>query len=144
MVGVEIDFVVTDSLKALELYEKIFDIERVEVSNLPKGENEVVFTLYGVRFHMLDENPQFGLTAPTPDKPNTIWFNILVPDIKETYSKAINAGCTEIQPLTEMSDYGVSNAIFTDPFGYMWMLHQIHKVVSHEERIKLWEEKKNQ
>ena len=42
MVGVEIDFVVTDSLKALELYEKIFDIERVEVSNLPKGENEVV------------------------------------------------------------------------------------------------------
>lgn len=33
MVGVEIDLVVTDSLKALELYEKIFEIERVEVSN---------------------------------------------------------------------------------------------------------------
>lgn len=42
MVGVEIDFVVSDSLKALELYEKIFDIERVEVSDLPRGENEVV------------------------------------------------------------------------------------------------------
>jgi len=53
--------IVADSLKALELYEKIFDIQRVEVSNLPKGENEVVFTLYGVRFHMLDENPEFGL-----------------------------------------------------------------------------------
>ena len=39
MVGVEIDFVVSDSLKALELYEKIFDIERVEVSDLPRGEN---------------------------------------------------------------------------------------------------------
>ena len=36
----------TDSLKALELYEKIFDIKRVEVSNFPKGENEVIFTLY--------------------------------------------------------------------------------------------------
>ena len=33
MVGVEIDMVVTDSLKALELYEKIFDIQRVEVSD---------------------------------------------------------------------------------------------------------------
>jgi len=43
MVGVEIDMVVTDSLKALELYEKIFDIERVEVTHFPKGENEVYF-----------------------------------------------------------------------------------------------------
>lgn len=141
MVGVEIDMVVTDSLKALSLYEKIFDIERVEVSNFPKGENEVVFTLYGVRFHMLDENPKFGLIAPDPDKPNTIWFNILVPDIKETFSKAISAGCTEVQPVTEIPDYGVSNAIFADVFGYQWMLHQIHKEVSYEEGIRLWEEK---
>ncbi|NLN41574.1 MAG: VOC family protein [Clostridiales bacterium] len=143
MVGVEIDMVVTDSLKALALYEKIFDIERVEVSNFPKGENEVVFTLYGVRFHMLDENPKFGLIAPDPDKPNTIWFNISVPDIKETFSKAISAGCTEVQPVTEMPDYGVSNAIFVDVFGYQWMLHQIHKEVSYEERIRLWEEKRD-
>jgi len=143
MVGVEIDMVVTDSLKALELYEKIFDIERVEVSDFPKGENEVVFTLYGVRFHMLDENPKFGLKAPDPDKPNTIWFNISVSDIKETFSKAISAGCTEVQPVTEIPDYGVSNAIFADVFGYQWMLHQIHKEVSHEERIRLWEEKRD-
>lgn len=45
---------------------------------------------------MLDENPKFGLIVPSPDKPNTIWFNILVPDIKETFSKAIGAGCTEV------------------------------------------------
>jgi len=37
MVGVEIDMIVTDSLKALDLYENIFEIERIEVSNLPKG-----------------------------------------------------------------------------------------------------------
>ena len=143
MVGVEIDMVVTDSLKALELYEKVFDVQRVEVTDFPKGENEVVFTLYEVRFHMLDENPKFQLHAPKPDHPITIWFNILVPDIKETFSKAIRAGCTEVQPLTEMPDYGLSNAIFCDPFGYQWMLHQIHKEVSFEERTKLWEEKRD-
>ena len=60
MTGVEIDMVVEDSLSALELYEKIFDVERVEVTTFPKGQNEAVFTLYGVRFHMLDENPDFG------------------------------------------------------------------------------------
>ncbi len=142
MVGVEIDMVVADSLKALELYEKIFDIERVEVSSFPKGENEVIFTLYGVRFHMLDENPAFQLKAPNPDEPKSIWFNILVSDIRETFKKAVGAGCTEVQPVTELPDYGVSNAIFSDAFGYVWMLHQMHKEVSYEERIRLWEEKR--
>lgn len=142
MVGVEIDMIVKDSLKALELYEKIFDIERIEVTNFPKGENEVIFSLYGTRFHMLDENPQFELIAPSPDQPQTIWFNITVPDIKETYSKAMDAGCTELQPVTELTDFGVSNAIFNDSFGYQWMLHQVHKVVSFEERMRLFEEKR--
>jgi PhnB protein len=139
MVGVEIDMVVTDCLKALELYEKIFDIERVEVTDFPKGENEVVLNLYGVRFHMLDENPKFSLNAPDPEVPKSIWFNVMVPDIKETFSKAIDEGCIEIQPVTELTDFGVSNAIFKDAFGYIWMLHQIHKIVSFEERIKLLE-----
>jgi len=39
-----------------------------------------------------------------------------------------------------MADYGVSNASFSDPFGYHWMLLQIHKEVSFEDRVKLWEE----
>ncbi len=142
MVGVEIDMVATESLKALELYEKIFEIERVEVTSLPKGENEVIFNLYGVRFHMLDENEAFGLKAPDPDHPNTIWFNVLVPDINETFKKAMDAGCTVMQPVTELPDYGVSNAMFTDQFGYLWMLQQMHKEVSLEERLELWEKEK--
>ncbi len=141
MIGTEIDFVVSDSLKALELYEKIFEIESVEVTDFPKGENEVVFSLYGVRFHMLDENPEFEMKAPNPGDPKPIWFNIMVPDIEETYAKSISVGCTEVQPVTEMKEMGVSNAIFIDPFGYLWMLHQVHKEVSFEERKKIWEER---
>lgn len=144
MVGVEVDFVVPDSLRALELYESIFDLVRVEVSALPRGQNEVIFTLYGVRFHLLDENPEFALKAPAPGDPKPIWFNILVPDIQETYAKALKAGCTEVQAVTEMPDYGVSNAIFSDPFGHVWMLHQMHRIVSHEERLRLWQERQGE
>ncbi|GEK58260.1 hypothetical protein MHA01_11650 [Marinococcus halophilus] len=73
MAGVEIDMVVTDSLKALELYKKIFEIETVEASDFPRGENEAIFTLYDVPFHLLDENPAFHLTAPHPGRPeNTL------------------------------------------------------------------------
>lgn len=137
--GAEIDMVVTDSLKALELYEKIFEIKRVEVSNFPQGQNEAVFTIYDMRIHMLDENPEFMLFAPKEGSPTSTWFNIAVPSIEETFDKAIEAGCTVVQDIVRMEDFGVSNAIFTDPFGYMWMLHQIHKIVSHEDRIELFE-----
>ncbi|AKL96526.1 hypothetical protein CACET_c30820 [Clostridium aceticum] len=142
MIGVEIDMVVSDSLKALKLYENIFDIEPIEVTSFPEGENEVIFSLYGVHFHMLDENPEFQMKAPTMDDPKSIWFNIMVPDIEETFSKAIKAGCKVIQAITEIPDYGVANAIFLDSFGYMWMVHQVYKKLSFEERTRLWEEKK--
>jgi PhnB protein len=115
MTGVEIDFVVTDSLGALALYEKIFEVQRVEVTSFPTGQNEAVFTIYGVRFHMLDENPAFQLIAPKPGVPQSMWLNVMVPDIKLVHQKALDAGCTQVQPVTEMADYGVSNALFADP-----------------------------
>ena len=138
MNGVEIDFVVPNSLAALELYEQIFEVERIEASDLPKGENEAVFSIYGTRFHILDENPEFQLFAPKSDHPTTMWMNVMVPDIHATYSRAIMAGCTKLQEVVELPNYGVSNASFVDPYGYQWMLHQVHRVVSHEDRIENW------
>lgn len=144
MVGVELDMVVPDSIKALELYERIFDIEREEVTDFSIGENEVIFTLYGVRFHLLDENPQFHLIAPKPEDPKTSWVNVTVPNIKDTYKQAMEAGCTEIQDVTEIPEIGLSNAIFTDPFGYVWMLHEVHREISKEEMMEFWEKHRKQ
>ena len=140
MTRVEIDFVVTDSLKALELYESIFEVQQVEATAYETGLNEVVFTMYGARFHMLDENPAYQLVAPKPGDPKPMWINVAVPDIKSTYGKAMAAGCDEIQPITEMEAFGVSNAMFTDPFGYVWMIQQIHREVSFEERCRIYDE----
>ena len=135
MTGVEINFITRDSLKALELYKKIFDIEVVEKTDFEVGKNEVIFTLYGTRFHMLDENPAYGLLSPKEGTHNTIWYNVLVEDIKATWDKAMENNCTTIQPVTLMEDFGVSNAMFVDTYGYVWMLHQLHEVKSYDERI---------
>ncbi len=140
MTGVEIDLVVTDSLEALHWLESVFEVERIEVSDFVKGQNEVVFSLYGTRFHLLDENHQYHLFAPQPDNPMSVWFNVTVPDIHTTYQKALIAGGKEIQPVTEMPQMGMASAMFAAPFGYVWMLHQINKVVDHEERTKILEE----
>lgn len=142
MKGIEINFVVTDSLEALKLYEQIFDVERIHGTNLSKGKNEVVFTIENTYFHVFDENEEFHLYAPVKDAPVPMWMNVLVSDIKNTYKKAIEAGCIEVQPVVVLSGYGVSNASFMDPYGYHWMLYQANDVISHEKRLKLWENNK--
>lgn len=97
--------------------------------------NEAVFTIYGVRFHLPNENPEYFLFAPKEDTQKSMWINVLVPDIQACFEKAKAQGCTVIQPVTEMKEMGVSNAVFSDKFGYIWMIHQIHRVVSFEERV---------
>jgi len=138
--GIEVDFVVKDSLEALELYESIFEVEVIEKTSFKVGNNEVIFSIYGTRFHMLDENPEYGLNAPK-EANGSIWFNAVVPNIKNTHEKALELGCTEIQTVTHMKEMGISNSIFIDPFGYMWMVHEIHREVSFEEREEMFKEK---
>ncbi|MBU8790016.1 VOC family protein [Oceanobacillus caeni] len=137
MNGVEFDFVVKDSKAALEQYKAIFDVEVVEETDFKVGNNEAVFTIYGTRFHMLDENPEYQLFAPKEGDRQSFWFNIVVPNIQEVYDKAMAANATEIQPVTRMEEMGISNAMFSDSFGYVWMLHEIHREVSFEERIDI-------
>ena len=139
MTGVEIDFVVPDSLAALELYEEIFEIERIEVTGFPKGRNEAVFTIYGVRFHILDENPEYGMVAPDPEATQSIWINVTVPDIRAVHDAALRAGCREMQSVIDMPDHGVRNSVFKDPSGYLWILHQVEQDVSFQEYVHLWE-----
>src|SRR5699024_12470546 len=123
MLGVDIDIVVKDSLKALELYEKIFEIERMEVTNFPRGQNEVIFNLYGVRFHLLDENQDFHLIALTEEDPKTIWVNVIVPSIKDTDIRKIGVEIEEVQQVSEQADYELANAIVMDAIGHIWMLY---------------------
>lgn len=140
MLGVELDFVVRDSLKAIAFYQAIFDLEIVEQTEFKVGNNEVVFTLYGSRFHMLDENPEYHLNAPSENSPQSFWFNVVVPNIEETYQKAMEQGAKEIQAVTRIEEMGISNAMFLDPFGYVWMLHEIHREVRFEERVEILSE----
>ena len=115
MVGVEIDLVVGDSIRSLAFYNEVFGIETVEISNFDKGLNEAIFTLYGTRFHLLDENPEYQLLAPRAGDNTPIWINVVVNDIKKTLKKALDNGGVEVQELVEMPEMGISNAVLKDP-----------------------------
>jgi len=49
--------------------------------------------MVGVEIDMIVRD---ALSAPKPNDPKPIWFNIMVPDIAKTYSEAINEGCSEV------------------------------------------------
>jgi len=127
--SIEIDMVVCDALQALALYEAIFGdaVVRITVTDLDVGSNEAIFTIYGTRFHLLDENQQFGLVAPNPNgtSPMPMWLNVTVPDIEKTFSTAITCGCKEVFAITYVESHNVKNAMFCDVYGHGWMLHQV-------------------
>ena len=141
MTGVEIDLVVEDSLSALAFYDRVFGVETVEVTSYDKGANEAVFNLYGSRFHLLDENPEYQLIAPKPGDNRTSWINVLVEDIKSTMQKAMTENITLIQDIVEMPEMGGANAMFVDPFGHLWLIHEMKEIVSFEDRTAYLEEK---
>jgi PhnB protein len=113
MTGFEVDSVVPDTLTAFAVYHSVFGAEAAEKTACDKGLNEVAFTVFGNRFHMLDKNPRYGLAAPS-------------------------AGFTVIQPIQELKDFGVKNAIQKDRRGY----RQANKAVSFEEPCNLIESRR--
>lgn len=141
MVGVEIDLVVGDSLKSLAYYNEVFGIKTLEVSNYERGLNEAVFELYGTRIHLLDENPEYQLNAPKEGDNTSVWLNVMVENIRSAFKKAIDNGGTPIQEVVEMAEMGISNAIFKDPFGHVWMLHQVKQPISSEAKANYLQDK---
>ena len=125
----EICIVVKSSIEALKLYESIFEIKKFDVVDKGIGLSEAIFGIYGTIFHLLDENHAHMLFAPQGGDIQSIWMNIAVPNIDETFKKAMDAGCRQISPVTKIGETKVKNAVFADNLGYIWMLHQFEQNV---------------
>lgn len=121
--AVEFDFIVNDVKQTKAVYQAIFGLEVIEETNFPVGSNELIFHLAGTRFHLLDANPDYDMQAPTPGEEFPFWFNVSSEDIKAQWEKALAAGCQEMLAPTESSVSGSVTAMFRDPDGYVWMLH---------------------
>lgn len=127
MNNVEFDFVVRDSRAAAAYYQAVFAeaFEAIEITAWQRGLNEAIFNLFGSRFHLLDENPEYGLTPPGEGTSHSSWVNLTVADLRAVWDRAMAGGAVEIQPLTVIAEMGIMNASFLDPFGHVWLLHQI-------------------
>ena len=92
--------------------------------------------MYGVGFHLLDEDPDRQLFAPKKADSRPMWLKVTVPNIEEVYTRAMDAESIEIQGITLLEALGLRNAVFVDRLGYKWVLHQKSREVSFDERSK--------
>lgn len=123
MRSVEIDFVVKNSLEAIEKYNKVFEINIIKKTNLDQRLNEVIFEIFGSRFHILDENLEYQIVAPKENENMPVWFNITVENIEEIVKNGEIENFTVISPIKEIFK-NIKNAVLKDPYGYVWIIHQ--------------------
>lgn len=136
----EVNFVVKNALTSLDFYQKVFEVEEVEVGDFILGQNEVAIRVDNLYFRILDENPDFQMFAPTEESSVHSWFNIIVSDIEYSYAQAVAEGAKEIQAVKELPEMGIKNAVFKDPFGYVWLLHEVVQEIDYDTRVQILEQ----
>ena len=143
---IEVDLVVEDAIAAYDLYEEVFNTVKVNGTNYKKGDglNEVIFLLEGVQFHLLDASSGFGFLTPVQGETRPIWINLILDDAKSVYQRAIQKGFNVIFPLTDMPEFGLFNGVIEDPFGHRWVLEELYREISFEERTSLLAKKFDQ
>jgi PhnB protein len=76
--------------------------------------NGAIFHVHETMRNALEPVSANGVTAV---------IGLFVPDVADTMQKAISAGATEINPVTDY-DYGYRQGMFRDPFGHYWQVQK--------------------
>lgn len=123
MSTVSAHLVCTDAVAAIDFYKKAFN-----AMEFPQGRLE----LDGVFLHgeivigdsvvmIAQEDESCGSTAPRTLKGTPVTIHLYVPDADRAFRQALEAGATEIMPVTEMF-WGDRYGVLEDPDGHRWSL----------------------
>ena len=77
----------------------------------------------GALFHLHETMPWYEALEPVSAKGVTSVIGVFVPDVEQVMHKAMEAGATEINPVTD-HDYGYRQGMFKDPFGHYWQIQK--------------------
>lgn len=77
----------------------------------------------GAVFHLHETMRWFDALEPISAKGVTTVIGLFVDDVHEVFDRGINAGATEISPVTD-HEYGYRQGMFKDPFGHYWQVQK--------------------
>jgi PhnB protein len=116
---------VTDSRAAIDWYVDVLGAEvTYEPIEMPDGRiGHVELAIDGAGWMMSDEFAEAGVAAPDAARGSAVSLHLTVPDVDALAARVTASGVT-LDRGPEDSPPAGRVAVFRDPFGHRWFLHQ--------------------
>src|ERR671914_2932721 len=112
---------VKDAVAAIEFYGHAFDAVEQARFTAPTGHVVAELAIDGLRFFVVDENPEAFNLSPKSVDGTTVRINLIVDDPDAAEAQAVRAGATVIFPVDDQA-YGFRQGRVADPDGHHWLL----------------------
>ena len=133
---VSIYLIVKSAKAALGFYEKAFGGTGIECISAPDGSVMHGEIKIGDSTVMVSqENLEWGMKSPQTLGGSPASIHMYVDDCDAAFNNAIDAGCTQVSPVTDMF-WGDRYGKVEDPFGFQWGIATHNEDVSSEEMQK--------
>jgi PhnB protein len=131
--GVTPYLIVRDAARMLDFYKQAFDATEVLRLPAPGGKIGHAEIRIGAGMVMLaDESPEAGHKSPLTLGGTPVGMMFYVTDVNTQFARAIAAGATVKEPLTDQF-YGDRSGTLVDPSGHVWTIATHTEDVSQEE-----------
>jgi PhnB protein len=112
---------VKDAVAAVDFYRDAFNAVEQARFTAPAGQVVAEMAIDGLRFFVVDENPEAFNLSPKSLNGTTVRINLIVDDPDATAASAIAAGASEIFPVADQP-YGFCQGRVADPDGHHWLI----------------------
>ena len=112
---------VKDAATAIEFYRDAFGAAELARSTAPTGHMVAELAIDGLRFFVVDENPEAFNLSPKSLDGTTVRMNLIVDDPDAAEEQAVRAGATVIFPVDDQP-YGFRQGRVADPDGHHWLI----------------------
>ena len=112
---------VADAAAAIDFYRDAFGAVELARVTTPTGQIVAELAIDGLRFFVVDENPDAFNVSPPSVGGTTVRINLIVDDPDATAARAIEAGATEVFPVADQP-YGLRQGRVESPDGHHWLI----------------------
>ena len=108
---------VRDGRSAIDFYQRAFGADILWVA--PGDDTVAPLSVNGAEFWLHEESDLYPNPSPLMLGGTTVRLMLIVPDPAALFARALAAGATAINPVTD-HDYGWRDGRLSDPFGHHW------------------------
>ena len=112
---------VKDAGAAVDFYRDAFNAAEQTRVTAPTGHVVAELAIDGLRFWVVDENPEAFNLSPKSLDGTSVRIRLMVEDPDATAAQAIASGASEIFPVSDQP-YGLRQGRVADPDGHHWLI----------------------